>query len=45
MVDLVASSATWSSSTSTRDALAKFYAYVKRKSEGWDGRDPVRRLG
>jgi catechol 2,3-dioxygenase-like lactoylglutathione lyase family enzyme len=27
------------------DALAKFYAYVKRKSEGWDGRDPVRRLG
>lgn len=28
-----------------RDNLAKFYAYVKRKSENWDGRDPVRRLG
>jgi catechol 2,3-dioxygenase-like lactoylglutathione lyase family enzyme len=27
------------------DALAKFYAYVKRKADGWDGRDPVRRLG
>lgn len=27
------------------DALAKFYAYVQRKSEGWDGREPVRRLG
>jgi catechol 2,3-dioxygenase-like lactoylglutathione lyase family enzyme len=27
------------------DALAKFYAHVKRKSEGWDGTDPLRRLG
>lgn len=26
------------------DALAKFYAFVRRKAEGWDGRDPVRRL-
>lgn len=25
-------------------ALQKFYAYVRRKSEGWDGRDPLRRL-
>lgn len=28
-----------------RDELAKFYAYVRRKAQGWDGRDPVRRLG
>jgi hypothetical protein len=28
-----------------RDELAKFYAYVRRKAEGWDGRDPLRRLG
>lgn len=28
-----------------REELAKFYAYVRRKAEGWDGRDPVRRLG
>jgi hypothetical protein len=27
-----------------RAGLAKFYAYVKRKSIGWDGSDPVRRL-
>ncbi len=27
-----------------REGLAKFYAYVKRKSIDWDGRDPVRRL-
>jgi len=26
------------------EALAKFYAYVRRKAQGWDGRDPVRRL-
>ncbi|MCZ8130935.1 MAG: VOC family protein [Steroidobacteraceae bacterium] len=28
-----------------RDNLAKFYAWIKRRSEGWDGRDPVRTLG
>ena len=28
-----------------RDDLAKFYAWIKRKSEGWDGHDPVRTLG
>lgn len=27
------------------EPLAKFYEYVRRKSLGWDGRDPVRRLG
>jgi Glyoxalase/Bleomycin resistance protein/Dioxygenase superfamily len=27
-----------------RAGLAKFYAYVKRKSVGWDGADPLRRL-
>jgi catechol 2,3-dioxygenase-like lactoylglutathione lyase family enzyme len=26
-------------------ALARFYAYVRQKSVGWDGRDPLRRLG
>jgi hypothetical protein len=24
--------------------LKRFYAYVKRKAQGWDGADPVRRL-
>lgn len=27
------------------DALAGFYDFVRRKSEGWDGSNPVRRLG
>jgi hypothetical protein len=27
------------------EPLAKFYEYVRRKSLGWDGRDPLRRLG
>ncbi|MBS0393175.1 MAG: VOC family protein [Proteobacteria bacterium] len=26
-------------------ALTRFYDYVRRKAVGWDGRDPVRRLG
>lgn len=26
-------------------ALTRFYAYVRRKSLDWDGRDPLRRLG
>lgn len=26
-------------------SLTKFYAYVRRKADGWDGRDPLRRLG
>ena len=26
-------------------ALQKFYQYVRRAAEGWDGRDPVRRIG
>jgi len=25
-------------------ALQQFYAYVRRKSDGWDGRNPVRRI-
>ncbi len=25
-------------------ALEQFYGYVRRKSQGWDGRDPVRRI-
>jgi len=25
-------------------ALVQFYGYVRRKSQGWDGRDPVRRI-
>lgn len=28
-----------------RDDLAQFYSFVKQKSLGWDGRDPLRRLG
>jgi len=28
-----------------REALSRFYAYVRKKSLGWDGSDPVRRLG
>jgi hypothetical protein len=28
-----------------RDELARFYACVRRKAEGWDGSDPVHRLG
>lgn len=27
-----------------REDLEKFYSYVKRKSQGWDGQQPVRRL-
>jgi catechol 2,3-dioxygenase-like lactoylglutathione lyase family enzyme len=27
-----------------REDLSQFYAFVKQKSQGWDGRDPVRRL-
>lgn len=27
------------------DALAGFYDFVRRKAEGWDGSNPVRRLG
>jgi hypothetical protein len=27
-----------------REELQRFYAYVRRKSEGWNGTDPVRRL-
>lgn len=26
------------------EALARFYAFIRRKSEGWDGVDPLRRL-
>ena len=25
-------------------ALEKFYGYVRRKAQGWDGHDPVRRI-
>jgi hypothetical protein len=28
-----------------RDDLAKFYAFVRREAEAWDGRNPVRLLG
>ncbi len=45
MVDLVAPLGHMVELYENADALAKFYAYVKRKSEGWDGREPVRRLG
>ena len=27
------------------EALRRFYAYVRRAAQDWDGRDPVRRLG
>lgn len=27
-----------------RDELSQFYSFVKNKSQGWDGSDPVRRL-
>jgi hypothetical protein len=27
-----------------REDLAQFYAFVKQKSQGWDGREPLRRL-
>ena len=26
------------------DSLSRFYEFVRRKAEGWDGRDPVRRM-
>jgi hypothetical protein len=45
MVDLVAQFGHMVELYENADALAKFYAYVKRRSEGWDGREPVRRLG
>jgi hypothetical protein len=45
MVDLVAELGHMVELYENADALAKFYGYVKRKSDGWDGREPVRRLG
>lgn len=45
MVDLVRDLGHMIELYEQRDDLAKFYAYVKRKSEGWDGSNPVRRLG
>jgi catechol 2,3-dioxygenase-like lactoylglutathione lyase family enzyme len=45
MVDLVAELGHMVELYEHADALAKFYAYVKRKAERWDGKDPVRRLG
>lgn len=45
MVDLVRDLGHMIELYERRDDLAKFYAYVKRKSEGWDGSNPVRKLG
>lgn len=45
MVDLVRELGHMIELYEQRDDLAKFYAYVKRKSEGWDGANPVRKLG
>lgn len=45
MVDAVADLGHMIELYEASDALAKFYDYVRRKSVGWDGRDPVRRLG
>jgi hypothetical protein len=28
-----------------RDDLLKFYRYVRRAADGWDGAEPLRRLG
>lgn len=45
MVDLVRELGHMIELYEAREDLAKFYAYVKRKSEGWDGGTPVRKLG
>lgn len=45
MVDLVRDLGHMIELYEQREDLAKFYAYVKRKSEGWDGKDAVRKIG
>jgi len=45
MVDAVAEFGHMLELYEASESLTKFYAYVRRKAEGWDGREPLRRLG